>query len=88
MKLNMIQDEPKNLIIEFVGVDRGVVELVKDRLLDNKDVEFATVVKEHPEVGSPRLVIKTARNARGLVSKAVEKVGEDIREFSSMLPKN
>ena len=87
MEVKIIEDEPKSVVIEFVDADRGVAELIKDRLTDNKDVDFAGVVKEHPEIGMPRLVVKAAK-ARSLVLEAVEEVQEEIRDFASQMPKS
>ncbi len=87
MELKIIEEEPKSIILEFGGADRGIAELIKDRLINNKDVDFAGVVKEHPEIGQPRLVVK-ANKAKALVLKAVEEVQDEIKEFSSQLPKS
>jgi DNA-directed RNA polymerase subunit L len=86
MELKIIEDEPKSMILEFKDADRGIAELIKDRLTANKDVDFAGVIKEHPEIGMPRLVVKASR-ARSLVIKAVEEVQEEIKEMASQLPK-
>ncbi|MDE1823893.1 MAG: hypothetical protein KGI00_01110 [Candidatus Micrarchaeota archaeon] len=87
MKLNFIEDEAKSLTIEFEGFDRGIPDLIKDRLLESKDVDFAGVVKEHPELGNPRLVVKAEKNARHLVLKAIEEVQEEFKELASQVPK-
>ncbi len=88
MKLNILEDEPKSMIIEFVDSDRAIAELIKDRLLDKADVEFAGVVKTHPDVGQPRLVVKTTKNARTLILKALEEVEEEMKEIAAQLPKS
>ena len=87
MKLNIIEDEPKSLVVELIDADRGIAEMIKDKLLGNKDVDFVTVMKEHPEVGKPKLIVKSSKNARSLVLKAVEELQDDIKELSSKIPK-
>ncbi len=87
MKLNIIEEEAKSMIIEFDGTDRAIPELLKDKLMQNKDVEFASVMKTHPEIGQPRLVVKSGKNAKSLVLKALEDVEEDIKELSSQMNK-
>lgn len=87
MKLNILEDETKSMIIEFVDADRAIAELVKDKLLEKADVEYAGVVKTHPEVGAPRLVIKSEKNARTLVLKALDEIEDEIKEFQSQIPK-
>ncbi len=86
MELKIIEDEPKSMILEFVEADRGLAELIKDRLINNKDVDFAGVVKEHPEIGMPRLVVK-ANRPKALILKAIGDVQDEIKEFYSQMPK-
>ena len=87
MKLNIIEDEPKSLVVELIDADRGIAEMIKDKLLGNKDVDFVTVMKEHPEVGKPKLIVKSSKNAKALVLKALEVLDEEIKEMASQLPK-
>lgn len=87
MKLTLIKDEQKDLEIEFEDVDRGIPDLIKGKLLDSKDVEFAGVVKEHFEVSKPRLVVKSTKNARTLVLKALEELQDEFKELASQVPK-
>ncbi len=84
MKLNIVQDEQKELIVEFdSSVDRGIPELIKSKLLNDKSVTFAGVVKEHPERGSTKLIVKSTKNAKPLIVKAVEELEEEFKEMSS-----
>lgn len=87
MKLNIIEDETKSLIVEFEGADRAVAEMIKDRLLGNKDIEYVAVVKEHPDVGKPRLIVRSEKNAKSLVLKAAEQIQDEIKELISQIPK-
>lgn len=87
MKLNIVEDEPKSMIIEFVDSDRAIAELIKDKLMDSGSVDYVGVIKEHPEIGHPRLIIKSSKNARALIIKALDDVQEDIKDLMSQLPK-
>ncbi len=87
MKLNIIEDETKSIIIEFEDADRGIAELIKDKLMDKSGVEYVGVIKTHPEIGHPRLVVKTDKNARALLVKALDDLQDDIKDFASQLPK-
>ena len=66
---------------------RQVEELIKDKLMQNKDVEFAGVMKTHPEIGQPRLIVKSGKNAKSLILKALGEVEEDIKDLSSQINK-
>lgn len=87
MELNFIEDEAKSIVIEFVDADRSIPEMVKSKLIDSKDVDFVGVVKEHPEINRPKLIVKSGKNARSLVLKAVEELQDDIKDLASSLPK-
>ncbi|MCL4365224.1 MAG: hypothetical protein M1569_02200 [Candidatus Marsarchaeota archaeon] len=87
MKLNILEDETKSLVVEFVDVDRSMPDMIKAKLIDNKDVEFVGVVKEHPDIARPKLIVKSAKNARTLVLKAIGELEDDIKELLSSLPK-
>ncbi len=87
MKLNITEDAKKGMTLEFIDADRGIADLIKGKLMENKDIEFVGVVKEHFEVSNPKLVIKTSKNARSLVQKAIEELEDDLKELSSQVPK-
>ena len=87
MKLNFLEDDAKSLVVEFEDADRSVPEMIKSKLIDNKDVEFVGVVKEHPDIAKPKLIVKSTKNARTLVTKAVEELQDDIKELATSLPK-
>jgi DNA-directed RNA polymerase subunit L len=87
MKLKIIEDEPKSLIIEFEDAERSIAELIREKLQENPDVEFAAVTKTHFEVGKPRLIVKSTKNSKKLVLDAIEEIKEDLKEFKAQLPK-
>ncbi len=88
MKLNVIEDETKSMIIELIDADRGIADLIRDKLAEKSDIEFVSVVKTHPDVGQPRLVVKSSKNARASILKALDEVSEEIDEFAKQLPKH
>jgi len=87
MQVKIVEDESKSLVIEFEGADRSLVELIKEKLEDSKDVEFSSVEKDHPEVGVPRLVVKSSKNAKALVIKAIEQIEDELKELAAEIPK-
>ena len=87
MKLNYIEDEPKSIILEFEDSDRSLPEIIKSRLVENTDVEFAGVVKDHPDIAKPRLIVRSSKNVKAILAKVVEQLQDDIKELSSSLPK-
>lgn len=87
MKLNFVEDSGKSLIVEFIDVDRSVAELIKSKLIDNKDVEFVGVVREHPDIDISKLIVKSNKNAKTLVEKALDDIQDDMKELAANLPK-
>ena len=87
MHVKIVEDASKSLIIELEGWDRSIAELIKEKLEDSKDVEFSSVEKDHPEVGVPRLVVKSSKNAKGLVVKAIEQLQDELKDLAAEIPK-
>ena len=87
IKVNVIEDEGKSFIAELVGADRSLADLIKEKLSENKDVEFSSVEKDHPETGDPRLVVKASKNPKGLVLKAIESLEDEIKDLEGEIPK-
>ena len=79
MKINVIKNEGNELIIEFDTGDYTIPDLIASTLLKNDDVEFAGVSKDHPEVGKPRLIVKTSKKKpAALLLKAIDEIDESI----------
>ena len=87
MQVKIIEDETKIFIAEFEGVERSVVELIREKVADSAGVEFASVEKDHPEIGNPRLVVKSTKSAKAIVIKAIEELQEEVKELSTQMPK-
>ncbi len=87
IKLNILEDEPKSFVAELVGADRSLAELIKEKVSEGKDVDFASVEKDHPETGDPRIIVKASRNAKGIVAKAIEELEDQMKDIASEIPK-
>ena len=88
MEMNVIKNESKELVIEFVTKDLTIPDLIVSELLQNSDVEFASVEKDHPEVGNPRLVVKTCKKkASDALEKALENIDENFSDIKKRLSK-
>lgn len=87
VQVNITEDETKSFAAEFEGTDRGVVDLIREKVAQSKDVEFASVEKDHPEQTKVRLVVKSTKNAKAIISKAIEELQEEVKELSAQIPK-
>jgi DNA-directed RNA polymerase subunit L len=82
MKMNVLKDEGNEMSIEFDTDDVTVPDLIAAQMLKNPDVEFAGVEKEHPEVGHPKLLIKTGKKKpKDALAKALEEIEEQLEEI-------
>lgn len=78
--------EKNHVEITFVGEDLAMVKAIREELLQDDDVSFAGVVKVHPEVGDPKLIIKTKKgNPVKMVAKAAEKVASAAKALAKQL---
>lgn len=83
MEIKVIKDETKELHIEFQTNDLTIPDLIANELLNNEDVEFAGVSKDHPETGKPLLVIKSKKKAKDDLLKALKKIDENFENLKS-----
>jgi len=81
MKLNLIKDEDKELMIEFDTSDFTIPDLLADELLEDSNVEFAGVAKDHPETGKPILTIKGKKNPKASLMAAIERLDKGLGEL-------
>ncbi len=88
MEIKVIKNEGKELMLEFETKDLTIPDLIAHELLNDNDVTFAGVLKDHPEVGKPMLVVKTNRKkAVDAVSSAIDRIGESIKEMRAGISK-
>ncbi len=81
MKLNLIKNEDKELAIEFDTSDFTIPDLLADELLDDPNVEFAGVSKDHPETGKPILVVRGKKNPKASLMAAIEELEKSFGEL-------
>ena len=80
-----IEKKDKHLVeVTFVGEDIAMVHAIRELLINDDDVEFAGVVKEHPEVAHPKLVLKVKKgDPVSMIAKAagkIAKVAADLKK--------
>ncbi len=80
MKLNLIKEEDKELAIEFETSDFTIPDLIADELLEDSNVEFAGVSKDHPETGKPILVIR-GKKPKAALMDALERLDKNFGEI-------
>lgn len=86
MEVKVDKKDKHHVEITFVGEDIGIVQAIRDLIADNEDVEFAGVVKEHPEIASPKLVLRVGKgDPVAMIAKAAGKVAKAAAELKKKL---
>ncbi|MDE1797985.1 MAG: DNA-directed RNA polymerase subunit L [Candidatus Micrarchaeota archaeon] len=86
MKLNVRTQEANYIELEIQGEDIGLPNALREILIEDKDVEFAACKNEHPQVGSPLLMLRTkTKKPLDVLESAVDKLRKEAKSFESEL---
>jgi DNA-directed RNA polymerase subunit L len=77
MDVRVIAREDKRLEVELVGENETLLNLLKQRLLQNPDVDAATFLIGHPLLDQPRLVVHMRK---GKPEAALRAAAKELRE--------
>lgn len=81
MKLKVLKDESKELIVEFDTGDLTIPDLIASELLNDENTEFAGASKDHPETGKVVLVLRSKKTAKSELLKAIDRIDENFAEI-------
>lgn len=59
MKLNLLSKTDNELEIEVHGENETLLNPIKQALLNDKDVDFAEYIIEHPSLAVPKIFLRT-----------------------------
>ena len=80
--MKILIEEKNTLEMELEGVDQSLVQLISEKLNEDKDVEFASFKVEHPILGSPKLIVKTKKgDATKLVLGTLAELKKEVADF-------
>lgn len=87
MEFVIHEQDDRVLDIEFTGERRTVLQVLKERILEDDKVEISTVLQDHPILDEPRLVIRTGegRRAATALKKAAQSLRKDLDAFEDEL---
>lgn len=89
MKLEFLVDEKNHIELILNGEDHSFANALREKILEEKGVEFVSVTREHPTAAWPKLVLKTkGRPARELLTDAVKALQKDTKEFIPSMKKS
>ncbi|AXV40243.1 DNA-directed RNA polymerase subunit L [Methanobacterium sp. BAmetb5] len=82
--MKIITDKKNELEIEITGETHSLCNALRKTLMEDKDVEAAAYVIEHPIIGEPKLYIK-AKNPRKSLKIAAETLKSRCDEFKEFI---
>lgn len=86
MEINVIKNEKEYLELELRGEEAGIANALVEILLEDSSVEFAAYKLEHPQVGSPVLVLRVGEgSAMHTLKSAIKKLKKQAADFKDAL---
>jgi DNA-directed RNA polymerase subunit L len=79
-KMKIIKDTKNELEIEITGESHTLCNALRKTLMEDKDVESAAYIMEHPIIGEPKLYVK-AKNPKKSLKKAAETIKKRCDEL-------
>lgn len=89
MKLKYIVEEKNHIEFELEGEEYSIPSILKDILLENPEVEFATYIMGHPSRDPPKMVVKTKKeDAKKVLREAIKVAIGDFEAIDKALNKS
>ncbi|MBN1923898.1 MAG: DNA-directed RNA polymerase subunit L [Nanoarchaeota archaeon] len=85
MNLEVVNEEKNFLELSFEGDAHTLLNLLKKKLLEDSDVEFAGYNKPHPLINKSTLIVRTKKGDPKKVLK--NSINEAIKDLKSLIIK-
>ncbi|MBW2988158.1 DNA-directed RNA polymerase subunit L [Candidatus Woesearchaeota archaeon] len=84
MELKILEDKKKLLRFEIKGEGHTLCNALKNELIKDSNVEYATYNIAHPLIGIPEMIVKTKQGTpRDAIIKAIERLRKRNKSFIS-----
>lgn len=88
MDLKLITKDKNSMEIEIIGEDETLLEPLKQKLLEDSNVEVATYLTGHPMLENPKIIIKVkSGKPQSAIKKAAKALANDYEEFKTLVDK-
>jgi DNA-directed RNA polymerase subunit L len=84
--IKILLDEKTELKLHLIGSDIGVSQALAEKLLENKDITFASAVYDHPTKRNPILHVK-GKTPKKEVLAAAKALAKEAKTFEEALRK-
>ena len=82
MEIKILVNEKNTLEMDMSDVDQSLVQLLAEKLCQDKDVEFASFKVEHPVIGNPKLYVRTKKgDPAKLVLEKLDELKKETADF-------
>ena len=82
MELNTIRKTTKELELEISGENETILNPITEVLLQDKNVDYASYMADHPESSKRRLYIRVKQGKpEEILLKAVKKLENEVKTF-------
>ena len=82
MELKTIKKTSKELELEVIGENETILNPITRVLSENKDVDYATYMTDHPESNKRRLYLRVKKGKpEELLLKAVKYLEDEVKSF-------
>ncbi len=82
--MKILKDTKTELEIEVTGESHTLCNALRKTLMEDKDVEAAAYVIDHPIIGEPKLYLR-AKNPRKSLKKAAETLKTRCEDFKNLI---
>lgn len=84
VELRTLEKEDRSISLEVQGEDDTILNLIRQRLLEDDNVSAATYTREHPRLDNPQLDVTVVRGKpENAIEKAVKAVRKEFDEFET-----
>ncbi len=88
MELKLLNKEKDSMEIEIMGEDETLLEPLKQKLLEDENVEIATYLMGHPMLERPVLIVRVkSGKPQAALKKAAKALANDFEEFKDVVVK-
>jgi len=88
LKLHVIKKDKNFLEVILEGEEHSFPNLLRETLLEDDDVEFASYVMAHPQLGNPKFIVRTkSKTPEAAIKSALKKIEKKASDFEALLKK-
>ncbi len=80
MEINVKKEKDGTLIVEVKGVDAYLPNLLRQELWNDDGVTFAAFDKDHPYIGTPKLIVR-GKNPEKSLMDAIERLKNMFKQL-------